>query len=183
MAAPRVCLGVITGAHGVRGQVRIKPFTEEPESLAAYGPLCDEAGRRRFRVSLTGRSKDQLLARIEGVTDRDAAAALKGTRLFVERDALPPPEDAETFYHVDLIGLAAEDTRGRPLGRVAAVQDFGAGVLLEVAPEVGPAVFYPFTRTVVPEVDIAGGRLIIDPPPESPAEAGGGSGQSGREGP
>ena len=121
---------MVTGAHGVRGQVRIKAFTEAPEDLAAYGPLSDEDGGRQYRITVTGRSKDQLLARVAGVADRDAAAALKGTRLYVPRSALPAPQDEETFYHVDLIGLLAEDVAGRPLGRVVAVQDFGAGAIV-----------------------------------------------------
>ena len=173
---------MVTGAHGVRGQVRIKAFTEAPEDLAAYGPLSDEDGGRQYRITVTGRSKDQLLARVAGVADRDAAAALKGTRLYVPRSVLPAPQDEETFYHVDLIGLLAEDVAGRPLGRVVAVQDFGAGAMLEVAPDGGATGYFPFTRAVVPEVDIAGGRLVIDLPGESVAEDGAGTGQSRREG-
>ena len=163
----RVCLGAIAGAHGVRGQVRIKAFTEIPEDLTAYGPLSDEAGRRSFKVSLVGQSKGTLLARIEGVGDRNAAEALRGTRLYVARDALPPPEDEETFYHADLIGLLAETAEGEALGRVRQVHNFGAGDMLEIAPDgKGPVRFLPFTKAVVPEVDLAGGRLLVVPPPE-----------------
>ena len=165
---PRVCLGAIAGAHGVRGQVRIKAFTEVPEDLTAYGPLGDEAGRRRFRISLTGRSKGNLLAKIAGVTDRDAAEALRGTRLYVARDALPAPEDEETFYHADLIGLLAETPEGEALGRVRQIHNFGAGDVLEVVPEdAGEARFLPFTKAVVPDLDLAGGRLTVVPPAEA----------------
>lgn len=166
MGEPRICLAAVVGAHGVRGLVRLKPFTEEPESVAAYGPLTDESGRRSFVLRLKGRVKDLLLAEIEGVADREAAQALRGTRLCVPRSALPPPEDSEAFYHADLIGLAAEDADGRPLGRVVAVQDFGAGDLLELEAPDGRRFHLPFTRQVVPTVDLAGGWLIAEPPEE-----------------
>ncbi len=167
MGAARICLGVIAGAHGVRGLVRVKSFTEAPEDLTAYGPLTDEAGARSFDLTVTGRAKDALLASLEGVTDRDQAQALKGTRLYVLRAALPALDEEETFYHADLVGLAAEDRDGRPLGRVRAVHNFGAGDLLEVTPEDRKAapVTLPFTREVVPEIDIAAGRVLVVPPP------------------
>ncbi len=170
MAETRLCVGVITGAHGVRGLVRIKSFTEQPESLAAYGKLSDEAGTRSFEVSVTGRAKGALLARIEGVTDRDQAEALRGTRLHVARDALPPLEDEEEYYVADLVGLEAVDGAGRALGRVQAVHNFGAGDVIEVVPDAqeggGPSRLWPFTRETVPEVDLAAGRLVIEPPEE-----------------
>ena len=165
----RVCLGAIAGAHGVRGLVRIKSFTEEPDRLTAYGPLTDETGRS-FRVTLTGQSKGQLLARIEGVGDRDAAEALKGTRLYVARAALPGLA-AEEYYHADLIGLSAEDRDGRPLGRVVAVDNFGAGDVIEIEGPEGVSLILPFTKEVVPEVDLAGGRLVVAPPEETEAQA------------
>ena len=158
-----VCVGVVAGAHGVRGLVRVKSFTERPEDIVAYGPLSDEGGARTLILTLAGRSKGQLLARIEGVADRDAAEALKGVRLHVPRAALPEPE-ADSFYHGDLIGLAAEYPDGRPLGRVRAVHDFGAGTVLELTLAAGGAAMLPFTRDVVPLVDLAGGRLVADPP-------------------
>ena len=173
MGEARVCLGAIAGAHGVRGLVRVKSFTEAPEDIAAYGPLSDEAGGRRFTLTVTGRAKGVLLARIEGVTGRDQAAALKGTRLYAPRSALPDLAE-ETYYHADLIGLAAEDTEGRPLGRVAMVQNYGAGDLLEI--EGGPQdrpLLVPFTRAAVPVVDLVGGRLVVDPPDELEARGGG----------
>ncbi len=162
MAAERLILvGVIAGAHGVRGQVRVRSFTADPRALGAYGPLHDEAGKRRFGVTVTGTTKDGVIARIEGVADRDAAAALRGVRLYVARSALPPPV-AEEFYHTDLIGLAAERADGTPLGRVVAVRNFG-GDVLEIEPEpTGPALFVPFTRAAVPVVDIQGGRLVVE---------------------
>lgn len=172
MAAERVCLGAFAGAHGVKGQVKIKAFTEVPEDVAAYGPLSDEAGTRRFVVTLTGRSKGLLLARVEGVGDRDRAQALSGTRLYVDRDALPAPEEEE-FYHADLIGLAAVDLGGRPLGKVKAVHDFGAGTVIELEGGQGaPGLVLPFTRDTIPTVDLENGRLVIDPPAEAEGERG-----------
>jgi 16S rRNA processing protein RimM len=164
MGERRVCLGVITGTHGVRGLVRVKSFAETPEDVAAYGPLSDEEGTRAFTLTVTGRSKGMLLVRIEGVDDRDRAQALKGTRLYASREVLPPPADAETYYYADLVGLAAEDRDGRPLGRVTAVHNFGAGDILELDGAAGRLV--PFTRANVPVVDLDGGRLVVDPPHE-----------------
>lgn len=163
MASTKVCLAAIAGAHGVQGLVKLKTFTERPEDVVAYGPLSDERGERHFRLTLRGTQKGLLLAAIEGVADRTAAEALKGLRLYVAREALPPPEDPEEFYHADLIGLAVEDTDGKPLGMVRAVEDFGAGPLLDVESETG-SIMLPFTLTAVPTVDLAGGRLVADPP-------------------
>ena len=169
MSGARVCLGVITGAHGVRGLVRIKSFTEMPEDLTAYGALTDEAGTRRYAVTVTGKAKGALLARIAGVENREAAQALRGTRLMVERVALPEIEDPETFYYADLVGLAVEDSAGKPLGRVKAVMNHGAGDLLEIepAPDIGKAtLLVPFTKAAVPLVDLEAGRLVVEPPSE-----------------
>ena len=166
MEAARVCLGVVTGAHGVRGLVKIKSFTEVPEDLTAYGDLSDEAGRRRFAVTLKGKAKGALLAQIEGIEDREAAQALRGTKLMVERAALPAIKEPETFYYADLVGLAVEDPAGQPLGRVKAVMNHGAGDLLEIepAPEAGRAtLLVPFTKAAVPRVDLETGRLVVEP--------------------
>jgi 16S rRNA processing protein RimM len=172
MGEKRVLLAAITGAHGVKGLVKLKSFTERPEDVGAYGPLSDEAGAV-YRILVKGRAKGSLIVQIEGLSDRDTAAALAGTRLFVERDALPRPEDEEEFYHVDLIGLVVEDTEGRPIGEVAAVEDYGAGPVLEVRREEERPVLLPFTRAVVPVVDLAGGRLVVSPPEEVDATSGG----------
>ena len=165
-AADLVCLGVVTGPRGLKGEVRIRSFTADPADLARYGTLCDETGGRSFRVRVTGGAKGQLVARIEGVEDRDAAEALKGVRLHVRRAALPETGAGE-YYHADLIGLRAElaaGAAGEALGTVSAVYDFGAGPVLEIAGDRCGVVMVPFTRAVVPEVDVAGGRLVIDPP-------------------
>jgi len=173
MGEARVCLGVIAGPHGVSGLVRVKSFTEVPEDLASYGPLSDEQGRRRFDLTVTGRVKDALLARIEGIGDRDRAQALKGTRLYAPREVLPALEEEETYYHADLLGLAAEDREGRPLGRVTAVHNFGAGDILELdGKERGRSLMIPFTRAAVPVVDLEKGRVVVDPPAEIEAQGG-----------
>jgi 16S rRNA processing protein RimM len=165
----RLCVGVIAGAHGVRGLVKIKSFTDDPANLTAYGPLTDESGARRYQVAVTGRAKGVLLARIEGVGDRDAARALRGARLYVARAALPESEDEE-YYHADLIGLAVEDRAGAPLGRVAAVQNFGAGDILEIERPDQGTLLVPFTKAAVPLVDPAGGRVVVEPPEETEAQ-------------
>ena len=160
----KVCVAVISGPHGVRGLVRLRPFTAEPEAVTAYGPLTDQTGQRRFAVDLLSASKGQWLARIAGVDDRNAAERLRGMQLFVERSRLPVLPDEDEFYHADLVGLVVEDAQGQTLGTVRAVHDFGAGDLLEVIrPGAGP-VSLPFTRDVVPVVDLAAGRLVVRPP-------------------
>lgn len=161
----RVELGVITGARGLAGEVRITAYTATPEDIAAYGPLQDESGARSIRIlslKSTGKGGGSVLAaRLDGVTSREAAEALKGTRLFVDRAALPAPEE-DSWYAHDLVGLAVEDEAGKRLGTVKAMQDFGAGDLLEIAFEGRQrAELLPFTRAFVPEVDLAGGRIVI----------------------
>jgi len=171
----RICLGEIVGAHGVKGLVRVRPFTEEPEAIAAYGALCDQRDRP-IDLEPVGRAKGVVLARVEGIKDRDRAEALRGTRLYVARADLPEIEEAETYYHADLIGLMAETAEGRVLGRVTAVHDFGGGDVLEIESEPvagrprGDSLLVPFTRAAVPEVDLSAGRLVVRPP--EPAEAG-----------
>lgn len=166
MSAPdkRVCVGVITGAQGVRGAVRLKSFTAEPEDVARYGPLEDERGERRFALRVVGSAKGVLIAAIAGLDDRDRAEALRGLRLYLPRAALPPAGEEE-YYHADLIGLDAVLPDGTSLGSVRAVHDFGAGDTLEIERTSGPPAMVPFTRAVVPVVDLNAGRLVIDPPP------------------
>ena len=161
-ANDRICVGVIAGAFGVQGEVRLKSFCTEPSDIASYGPLFDEGGTRRFGVKLTRPIAGGLGARITGVATKEEADALKGTQLFADRNRLPRLPDDE-FYHADLIGLEVRDTGGALLGRVRAVQNHGAGDILEVA---GPSgeVLIPFTQAAVPTVDLAAGRIIADLP-------------------
>ena len=161
-----VCLGVIAGAHGLEGLVRIKSFTEKPANVGADGPLSDAAGERQFALSVTGRAKGVVLARIDGVTNRTQAEALKGTRLFLPRAALPAPA-ADEYYYADLVGLAVELADGTVVGTVRAVENFGAGDVLEVTDRRpgGAVVTVPFTRAAVPVVDLDGGRVVVNPLP------------------
>lgn len=158
-----VCVGVVTSPHGVRGLVKIRPFTADPADLTAYGTPTDGAGTPR-PFELLNPLKGQLLARFDGVEDRDQAEALRGLRLYVPRAALPPPEEDE-FYHADLIGLTAILPDGTVLGMVRAVYDFGAGDVLEVIGSGRPPVMVPFTKAVCPRVDLEGGQVLVDPPP------------------
>ena len=160
----RICVGAIAGAFGVRGEVRLKSFCAEPEDIAGYGPLWTEAGDRQFEVALSRPVKNGFAARLGGVTSKEAADALKGTRLYADRAALPALPDDE-FYHADLIGLEAVDTGGTVLGTVTAVHNHGASDLLELqAKGQAGSVLVPFTLEVVPTVDLARRRVILDPP-------------------
>jgi 16S rRNA processing protein RimM len=158
-----VLLGEIGAAQGLKGEVRIRSYTEEPASIASYGPLQDETGRKIEIESLRVTPK-ALIARIKGVTTRAAAEALARTKLYISRAKLPAKADEE-WYHADLIGLEAQARDGALLGEVVAIQNFGAGDLLEVKPTSGGAtVLVPFTRDTVPEIDVEGGRLTLVPP-------------------
>lgn len=164
-----VCVGVISGVHGVKGHVRIKSFTTQPVDIARYGPVYDAEAGAPLRLTVTGRSRQLLIARIDGIGDRDTAQALQGHRLFVPREAFPPLE-AEEFYHADLIGLRADLATGpeqprQTLGTVVAVHDFGGGDVLEIAGEEGGSMMVSFTKEAVPEVNVAEGWLIIVPLP------------------
>ena len=163
--AKRVCLGRVAGARGLKGEVRIKTFTQDPRAIAQYGPLEDEAGARRFEISKFQVVKDGVVAQLKGVNSRAAADALKGLEFWVGREKLPEMEDGSTFYYTDLIGLVAIDANGAALGQVVAVQNFGAGDLLEVRPATGGAtVLVPFTQDIVPAIDREAGWLLVHPP-------------------
>ncbi len=164
-----VCLGAFAGAHGVRGNVRVKSFTEDPEAIASYGPLTDSAGRRRFELDIVGSSRGQLICRVSGIEDRDAALALRGTRLYVPRARLGEPAEEDTFFQADLVGLPAYTPDGGHLGKVRGIADFGAGDVLEVTQPDGQARLVAFTQAGVPEVNIAAGYLVVDPD-AAPAE-------------
>lgn len=161
-----VCIGVIVGAHGVRGVVKVKSFTAEPEDLGAYGPLTDEAGSRVFAFEILGMMKGSVLCRLQGVEDRSAVELLKGQRLYVPREALPAPDDENEFYHSDLIGLPVFFPDGTPVGTVAALFDFGAGDVMEIRGEQGGSAMIPFTRDSVPVVDVRGKRVVAVPQPD-----------------
>lgn len=160
----RILLGQIGSAHGIRGDVMVRTFTTEPADIAAYGPLTDKEGGRPLSLTIVRVTDKGVVARIKGVADRNAAELLRGRDLYVLRSKLPKAADAE-YYHADLIGLEAFTEDGQPFGRVIAVQNFGAGDLLEIRIGEGRDVeFIPFTNACVPDVDIAAGRLTVVPP-------------------
>jgi 16S rRNA processing protein RimM len=160
----RVCVARIGAAHGTGGEVRLWPFTAQAEAVAAYGPLQTADGTRAFEIEALRPAKNFLVARLKGVTDRAAAERLCNTALYVPRERLPALEPEE-FYHADLIGLRAEDTAGRAIGRVVAVHNFGAGDILEIAPAAGGhTAMLPFSTAVVPSVEIAAGRIVVAMP-------------------
>jgi 16S rRNA processing protein RimM len=163
--AKKICVARIGAANGVRGEVRLWTFTEDPLAVASYGPLETSDGARQFKIKRIRAAKTHLVATLDGVFTREAAEQLNGIELFVAREKLPAPSDGE-FYHADLIGLAAETTQGETLGRIVAVHNFGAGDLIEIAPPAGPTVMLPFSNAVVPVVDIPGGKVVIDKPAE-----------------
>jgi 16S rRNA processing protein RimM len=160
----RVCVGAIAGSFGVRGEVRLKSFCADPAAIADYGPLFSQDGSRSFKITLTRPVAGGLGARLSGVATKEEADALRGTSLFVARDRLPSLGDDE-FYHADLIGMEVRDTGGAVIGKVGAVHNHGAGDLLEVqGPGLKESLLLPFTRAVVPTVDLATRRVIIDLP-------------------
>lgn len=154
------CVGAVAGAHGVHGNVKVKSFTADPLAFADYGPLLREDGTHLFTPKKARPVGKFFSLAVEEKMTREAVEALKSTKLFVPRDALPEAEDGE-FYHSDLIGLAAVNESGAPLGTVAAVHEFGAGDTLEVKPPSGPSFFHPFTLHHAPEVDIEAGRVVL----------------------
>jgi 16S rRNA processing protein RimM len=163
MTNDRVLLGEFGAAQGLKGEVRLRSYTQDPAAIARYGALDDEHGRQIEIESLRLTPK-ALIARIKGVTTREGAEALNHTKLYIARSRLPEREDEE-WYHADLIGLAVIDGQGAAIGTVIAIQNFGAGDLIEIKPATGgPTVLVPFTRDTVPEVDVEGRRLVLVPP-------------------
>ena len=164
MSASRLSIGAVASAHGVRGQFKVKPFTAAPRDIAAYGPVW--AGDRKLTLQIKGMTAGGLvIVAAEGVSSRDAAEALRGAALQLDRSALPDAGSDEV-YHADLLGLAAESIDGTPLGEVIGLHDFGAGELIELRPPTGPTLFLPFGGKGLVEIDFEGGRMVLDPPAE-----------------
>jgi 16S rRNA processing protein RimM len=168
-ASKWVCVASVAAAHGVRGALRLRSFTERPEDVAAYGPVYDRQGRPLFQLQVIGRARGGVLVRIEGVSDRSTAEALRGAELYVPRAALPEL-DPDEFYRADLEGLIVERADGSRLGTVRSLDNFGAGDIIEVEAEDGRVLALPFDQQTVPVVDLDGGRLVIEPPVELFAE-------------
>lgn len=166
--AERIRVARIGAAHGVRGEVKLWPFTQDPMAVANYGPLESEDGARHFVIEALRPAKDHLVARLAGVSDRDAAEALRNLDLFVPRERLPAIEEADTFYHADLVGLAAVTADGATLGTVTAVHNFGAGDIIEIAPAGGGApLMLSFTEAAVPKIDMKAKQIVVVPPATS----------------
>src|SRR5579863_9197463 len=151
------------GAQGLKGAVKVKLFTETPEALPTYGPLRDARGKKFEITAFRTVKPGEAVISFSGITDRSAAEALKGTELFVAREALPATAEEE-FYHADLIGLEAQDGESRVLGKVAAIYNYGAGDVVEIVRPDGDSVLLAFTRETVPTIDIAGGRIVVAVP-------------------
>jgi 16S rRNA processing protein RimM len=162
---PKICVARIGAAHGVRGAVKLWPFTEDPLAVMDYGPLLTKDGARQFEVANARPAKDHLVATFKGVSTREDAERLNGIELYIAREKLPETDEDE-YYHADLIGLAAVNAADEPIGRVLAIHNFGAGDIIEIAPPSGPTLLLPFTNAVVPTVDLAGGRVVIELPQE-----------------
>ena len=164
----KLLMGRIGAAHGIKGEVRIQSFTEDPLALASYGPLSTNKPGLLIKILAARTTTNVLVARLEGVNDRNAAEKLNGVELYVDRALLPDTDDDDDFYHADLIGLKARLADGSEIGEVMAVPNFGAGDLLEIRdPRSGDTYLYPFSKAVVPEVRIGEGYLLIDPPIEA----------------
>lgn len=160
----RVKVGALAGAFGVHGEVRLKSFCAEPETIADYAPLTTETGLTINQIILTGRTKAGFTAKVDAILSKEQADDLKGVELFADRSLLPSLPDDE-FYYTDLIGLEVFDTGGEPLGTVKNVMDHGAGDLIEVLmPGASDTMLLPFTKAVVPTVDLEAGRIVVDPP-------------------
>jgi 16S rRNA processing protein RimM len=158
-----VLLAAVIGAQGLKGEVKVKLFTATPDALGAYGPLHDARGNRYEITALRPTKEGEAVIAFSGITDRNTAEALKGTELFVTRDALPDAAEEE-FYHADLIGLEAQDSEGRVLGKVAAIHNYGAGDVIEITRDDGDSVMLSFTRETVPVIDIKVGRIMVAVP-------------------
>lgn len=159
----RILVGEITGAHGIRGDLLVRTYTETPEAIAAYGPLTDASGQKSFRLRIVRVTSKGVVARVAGIEDRNGAEPMRGTRLYIDRAKLPATGEAE-FYHADLIGLRAVAGDGSALGKIIAVRNFGAGDLLELKPLEGETEFIPFEDRFVPSVDVEAGLLVINRP-------------------
>ena len=164
MAAP-ICVARIGAAHGVRGAVKLWTFTEDPLAVKRYGPLVTKDGACQFEVTSAREAKGYLVATLKGIATREDAERLNGVELYVARDKLSATDEDE-YYHADLIGLAAVNAASEPIGRVTAIHNFGAGDIIEIAPADGATMLLPFTNAVVPSVDLAAGRVVIELPDE-----------------
>ncbi len=174
----RLCLGIITGVHGIHGEVVIKSYTQDPLDIKSYGQLGDEQNKRQFTIAKARLAKKGVVARLKGVDHRNEAEALKGTGLFVDHKMLPEPDEEDEYYFTDLMGMAVVLADGQPYGTVTALHNFGAGDLIEIKPLEGKATeIFPFDKATVPHIDLEQGSITLNPPvmiaPDPPAEKSG----------
>jgi 16S rRNA processing protein RimM len=167
LSRDKVCVARIGAAHGVRGEVKLWSFTEDPAAVADYGPLETQDGSQRFEIEALRPAKDHFVARIVGIADRDAAEKLRNVDLYIPRARLPKIDEADTFYHADLIGLKAVTQNGDDVGTVSAIHNFGASDVIEIKPPAGESLLMPFTDATVPEIDLGARRIVVVPPTES----------------
>ena len=176
----RICLGVITGAHGLDGAVLVRSFTADPASIGAYGKLADAEAKRSFDLKVRRVTAKGVVAKIVGIADRTAAEGLKGVELYIERGVLPEPEEDEV-YVADVIGLRVEGKDGRLMGTVTSMDNYGAGDVMEVTLDLGGKLLLPFTKAAVPLVDVVAGRVVVDPPAATEAKGDGAGEEDGDE--
>jgi 16S rRNA processing protein RimM len=173
--AAHICIARIGAAHGVRGAVKLWTFTEQPLAVMNYGPLATKDGTRKFEIATAREAKGHLVATLKGIATREDAERLNGVELYIAREKLPATGEDE-YYHADMIGLAAVTPANEPLGHVVAIHNFGAGDIIEIGPAHGATMLLPFTNAVVPSVDLASGRVVIELPEEiegdTPEDAG-----------
>ena len=157
----KICLGAIVGVHGIKGEVKVKTFTEDEHNLTKYGAVSNEQGDKKFDLKIVGHSKELLRVKVKGVEDRNLAETLVGTGLYIERSRLPELEEEE-FYHADLIGLDVQDNQGNLLGKVNALYNFGSGDLIELKMSDGTMEVLPFKKQYVPTISIKQGFIIVE---------------------
>lgn len=160
----RICVAQIGAAHGLKGEVHLRSFTQDPRAVARYGALETEDGAQKFEVESLRAAKDHFVAKLSGIDNRDAAQALRNVKLYVPRARLPAPENKNTYYHADLIGLTVATTRAETIGEIMAIHNFGAGDIIEIRLTDGETAMLPFTDAAVPVIDIAAGKVIVNPP-------------------
>ena len=159
----RVCVGVVVGSHGLKGEIKVKSFMENPGDIGRFGPLTDKSGERKFKIELVVQNERGLIARFSGIEDRNASEAIKGMELYMLRDMFPKLEEDE-FYYSDLIGLSAENCDGETIGVVGTVNNYGAGEILEVNMNDGGVEIFHISKNVVPLIDLENKRVVINPP-------------------
>ncbi|MEE2745718.1 MAG: ribosome maturation factor RimM [Pseudomonadota bacterium] len=161
----RICVGVVTGPHGLNGAVKIKSYMVSKEDIAAFGPVTDKTGKSTYNVQLKSSNNRNLIAELSGVEDRDASESIVGTELYLPRNVLPKLADNE-FYYSDLLGLTVTDTEGQLIGKISLIDNYGAGEVMEVNLKEGGTRMFRMSREVVPEINLRKGQVIINPPDE-----------------